>query len=132
MPNECPDGPEAASRTPRGGFGDPLWDLAVLLSYWTEADDPAGMQALGQMPTAEPGFPGRAAIADAYAAATGRSLSGFAFHRALASFRLAVVFRQLYNRWRDGGTEDPAFARFGDLSDQLLEFAHDVAQGQFA
>ena len=113
-----------------GTRGDPLFDLAVTLAYWTEAEDPEVMHRLNQMPTAAPGFPTRAEAMQAYAKASGRDLSNFAFQRVLGQFRLAVVFAQLYRRWREGGTEDPKFAEFGGLADDLLAFTHEIAQGR--
>ena len=114
-----------------GTRGDPLWDLAVLLSYWAEPGDPPAMLALGQMPTHGHGFPGRDAVMRRYAEATGRDLSRFRAHRAIASFRLAVVFRQIFRRWRDTGIGEERCAGFDDLSLGLLEFAGAVAHGRF-
>ena len=105
-----------------GTRGSALWDLAVLLSYWSEPQDPDALRNLGQMPTAAPGFPSRREIAARYAAATGRDLSGFAAWRAVAQFRLAVVFRQIYRRHRAGGGIAGA-ARFDALAEGLLEVA---------
>ena len=110
--------------------GDALFDLATTLSYWTEAGDPPAMQALRQMPTARPGFPSREQAALAYAAATGRDLSDFRFYRVLAMFKLAVIFHQLHARYRQGATQDPRYAAFGELADGILEFTHTVAQGE--
>jgi len=113
-----------------GTRGDPLYDLAVLLSYWTEAGDPPAMHRLNQMPTAGHGFPTRKAVAEAYARRTGRTLAEFKVHRVLAILRLAVVFMQLNRRYREGGTDDPRFAGFGDLADGLLDFARAVANDE--
>jgi aminoglycoside phosphotransferase (APT) family kinase protein len=109
--------------------GDPLFDLATTLSYWSEAGDPPAMQRLAQMPTAAPGFPSRREFALAYAQATGRDLSQFQFLRVLAIYKLATIFHQLHLRYRTGATTDPRYAAFGELADGILEFAHAVAQG---
>jgi aminoglycoside phosphotransferase (APT) family kinase protein len=113
----------------QGTRGDGLFDLATLLSYWTEAGDPEPMQRLRQMPSALPGFPGRLEAAQRYAAAMGRDLAGFRAVRVLAKFKVAVIFMQLYLRWRAGGTEDPRYAGFGEVAEGLLLFAHDLAHG---
>jgi aminoglycoside phosphotransferase (APT) family kinase protein len=113
-----------------GSRGDPLFDLATLLSYWVEAGDPPAMHEVRQMPTAAPGFPGRAAVAEAYARRTGRDLSDFRFYRVLAGFKLGVVFIQLHARFRRGETDDPRFEGFGRMGEGLLVFAHDIAQGR--
>lgn len=112
--------------------GDPLFDLATLLSYWTEAEDPPAMHELGQMPTASYGFPSRDDVVRAYANATGRDVSNLAFYRVLCLFKLSVVFMQLHARYRSGATTDPRYSRFGELSRGLLEFTHDLAQGRHA
>ncbi len=114
-----------------GTRGDPLYDLAVLLSYWTEAGDPPVMHQLAQMPSAGHGFPSREAVASAYAVRRGRPLTEFAVYRVLAILRLAVVFMQLNRRYREGGSDDARFGAFGDLANGLLEFARDVAKERY-
>ncbi|AQQ03845.1 hypothetical protein B0E33_09795 [Roseibium algicola] len=114
-----------------GTLGDPLYDLAVLLSYWTEADDPEPMHQLRQMPTARHGFPTREEAATLYAKACGRALHEFTFYRVLATLRIAVVFQQLYRRYESGGTDDPGFARFDDLARGLLHFGLQVAREHY-
>ncbi len=114
----------------QGTRGDPLFDLATLLSYWTEASDPPAMHALGQMPTAAPGFLTREQAAEAYAARTGRDLAGFRFHRTLGILKLGVIFLQLHALHRTGATSDPRYAGFGPLAHGLLEVAHDVSAGR--
>ncbi len=112
----------------QGTRGDGLFDLATLLSYWTEAGDPPAMHAMAQMPTAQPGFLTRQQAAETYAAASGRDLSDFRFHRVLAQFKTAIIFAQLHARWQAGGTDDARYAGFGELTEGLLEFAHDIAR----
>lgn len=106
-----------------GTRGDPLFDLATLLSYWTEAGDPPCMHRLSQMPTAAPGFPTREAVAAAYAARTGRSLAAFRPIRVLAMFKLAVVFHQLFERFKP----DPRYDGFDRLAEDLFAFTLDIA-----
>ncbi len=114
----------------QGTRGDPLFDLATLLSYWTEAGDPPAMHELDQMPTAGNGFPTRSEIVARYAERSGRDVSDFLFHRVLAMFKLGVIFMQIYAQYRRGTSQDERFKRFGDLTDGLMEFAHEVAMGR--
>lgn len=109
--------------------GDPLYDLATLLSYWVEPSDPEPMHRLGQMPTGAGGFHSRAQLMSRYAALTGRDLSDFHFHRVLALFKLGVVFLQLHARYRSGATSDGRYAGFGELGLGILGFTHDVMRG---
>ena len=110
--------------------GCPLYDLAILLSYWTEPDDHPVMHVLRQMPSAAPGFPSRAGVADAYARASGIDVGDFRFYRALSVFRLAIVFRQLFNLYRLGTRTSPEFAGFDNVADGLLDFALAIVEGR--
>jgi len=114
----------------QGTRGDALFDLATLLSYWTEAGDPPAMHALSQMPSAAPGFPGRRQAAEHYARLSGRDLSGFRFHRVLGLFKLGVVFHQLHARYRQGKA-DARYAGFGQVADGILEFTEAVMRGEY-
>ena len=110
--------------------GCPLYDLAILLSYWTEPDDHPAMHILRQMPSAAPGFPRRAEVLEAYARRSGIDIGDFRFYRALSVFRLAIVFRQLFNLYRLGTRTGPEFAGFNDVADGLLDFALAIADGR--
>ena len=106
--------------------GDPLFDLATLLSYWTEPEDPACMQNLKQMPTGQKGFPSRENMIEAYASATDRSVQGINALRGLCLTKLAVVFLQLHARWENKTLGDSRYANFDNLGIEILEYARDV------
>ena len=110
--------------------GCPLYDLAILLSYWTEPDDHPVMYALRQMPSAAPGFPSRAGVLDAYARRSGLDVGDFRFYRVLSVFRLAIVLRQLFNLYRRGVRPSREFADFGAVADGLLDFACAIVEGR--
>ncbi len=122
--------PQALIDWDLGTRGDPLWDLAVLLSYWSEPDDPAAMHALGQMPSACPGFPRRRDMIERYARTSARPVEGIRHHRVLAQFRLAVVFRQIFRRYRDSGETNARAADFDGLADGLMDFTTDIMAGR--
>ncbi len=107
--------------------GDPLFDLATLTSYWTEADDPPCMHRLAQMPTAAPGFPTRDRVVERYARLTGTTVDDFNVFRVLAMFKLSVVFFQLHALFLAGRRSDPRYATFDQLAGELLEFTLDAA-----
>lgn len=113
-----------------GTRGDPLWDLAVLLSYWAEPGDPDCLHRLGQMPTEEPGFWTRREVLDAYRQIKGCSLGDVAFYRVLSLFRSAVVFLQLFDRYRRDPAANPRCAQFDALGRELLDYAFEIAQGR--
>jgi aminoglycoside phosphotransferase (APT) family kinase protein len=112
-----------------GTRGDPLVDLATLLSYWSQADDPDVMHQLAQMPTAQPGFPTRADVLELYARRTGVDLSSFEFYRVLAMFKLTVVFMQLHAQFVRGEVSDEKYRTFGALCAGLLDFTEAIASG---
>ncbi len=114
-----------------GTRGDPLFDLATLLSYWTEPNDPPVMHQLAQMPTGRGGFASRADVVERYVNETGCEIGGFDVVRVLCVFKLAVVFLQLHQRWRSGGLAGSEYQTFDQLGSDLLEFALDVAHGRY-
>jgi aminoglycoside phosphotransferase (APT) family kinase protein len=124
--------PNAVIDWDMGTRGNPLFDLATMLSYWTEAGDPACMQRLQQMPTAAAGFQRREEIVARYAQLTGFDLSDYPIWRVLALFKLGVVFLQLHDTWRKGGAGDARYAEFRSLGAELLDYTHAVMRGRIA
>jgi aminoglycoside phosphotransferase (APT) family kinase protein len=113
-----------------GTLGDPLWDLAVLLSYWTEPQDPPQIKHMRQMPTEERGFWRRAEALSAYARLSGREIGEFRFYRVLSLLRTAIVFLQLFDRWRRSSRRDRRAQSFDVLGRALLEYALEAARGR--
>lgn len=105
-----------------GTLGDPLLDVATLLSYWAEEGDHPGMLALRQMPTHRPGFPRRAEVLDMYARRTGLRVDNFFHYRLLALFKLCIVFQQIRRRAPDPHKDQRPTAT-GTLVDLLVDFA---------
>lgn len=109
--------------------GDPLFDLATLLSYWGEPGDPDCLRSLGQMPTVGPGFWTRRMAAERYAALTGRDISDLPAMRVLAMLKLGIVFLQLHRQWIDGAVTDPRYRRFRETGEELLLHTRNIAKG---
>ncbi|ACV57227.1 phosphotransferase family protein [Alicyclobacillus acidocaldarius] len=103
--------------------GDPLFDLGVMLSYWTEPSDPPALQALFPSVTTLEGFYSRREMAERYAEETGRSVHDMKFYYVFGVFKLAVILQQIYVRYKMGKTSDARFARFGDGIRALVEHA---------
>ncbi|MSO90725.1 MAG: phosphotransferase family protein [Acetobacteraceae bacterium] len=110
----------------QGTRGDPLFDFATLLSYWTEKDDHIALHDMAQMPSVEAGFPPRSEAVKMYAAMTGRDMSNFKFYRVLALYKLGVIFLQLGHRYRIGQTSDARYQHLSRIGSGILEFTHDV------
>lgn len=112
-----------------GTRGDPLFDLATLLSYWAEPDDPPALRQLKQMPTAQAGFWSRAQVAKRYSELTGCDLEDLSAMRVLALFKLGIVFLQLHQQWVNGAVTDIRYTEFKGMGEDLLQLAKDVASG---
>lgn len=113
-----------------GTRGDPLFDLATTLSYWTEPGDPPCMHALRQMPTAAPGFATRREVVETYARETGVDISDFPVLRVLAMLKLAVVLLQLFALYQRGAAKGADYAELDRVATELLAYATDVAHGR--
>ncbi len=115
-----------------GTRGHPLFDLATLLSYWTESRDPPAMHALRQLPTATPGFASRAEVVATYARLTGTDVSDYPGFRVLALFKLAVVLLQLHALWSRGAAKGADYATLDDVAVGLLERTIEEMNGRAA
>ena len=113
-----------------GTRGDPLWDLAVMLSYWAEPEDPACFHRMRQMPTAQPGFWRRNEVLSAYLRLSSRPVGDFTFYRVLSLFRSAVVFLQLYDRFRRSPGQNMRCAEFNALGRELIDHASEIIRGR--
>jgi aminoglycoside phosphotransferase (APT) family kinase protein len=89
-------------------LGDPLADVGMLMVYWTGPDDSAS--AWEGSATTAPGFSNRAALAERYAAVSGRDLSQLGFYVAFAAWKLACILEGVYARYLGGalGERDDA------------------------
>jgi aminoglycoside phosphotransferase (APT) family kinase protein len=113
-----------------GTRGDPLWDLVVMLSYWAEPEDPACLHRMPQMPTAQPGFSRRNEVLAAYLRLSNRVVGDFTFYRVLSLFRSAVVFLQLYDRFRRSPGQNMRCAEFDTLGRGLIDYALEITRGR--
>jgi len=104
-------------------LGDPLMDLGNTLSYWIEADDPAGMQMMVRQPSTAKGMMTRQEILDFYAARTGADVSNFQFYYVYGLWRLAVIIQQIYARYKGGFTQDERFKVYGSMTNGLGQLA---------
>jgi aminoglycoside phosphotransferase (APT) family kinase protein len=112
-----------------GTRGDPLWDLAVMLSYWVEPEDPACLHRVRQMPTAQPGFWRRHEVVAAYLHLSRRTVGHFTFYRVLSLFRSGIVFLQLYDRFRRSPGQNMRCAEFDTLGRELIDHAFEIMRG---
>lgn len=103
--------------------GDPLMDLATLLSYWVQPGDPDCMFRLRQMPTVNHPFPPRGDIVEAYARTSRRDVGEFGSWRVLSLLKLGVVFIQLHRNWARGAMAGANYSDFAALGAEIVDFA---------
>ncbi|HEV2743460.1 MAG TPA: phosphotransferase family protein [Rubrobacter sp.] len=108
--------------------GDPLFDLAVSLSYWTEPGDPDDLKAVMPTVTSTPGFMTRRELIDLYAERSGRDLSEMHWYVVFGYFKLAGILQQIFARWKNGQTQDERFATFGDRVRTLILHAEPLSR----
>ena len=108
--------------------GDPLFDLAVSLSYWIEPSDPDELAAVMPTVTVTPGFMTRKELIDRYAEESGRDLSEMHWYVVFGYFKLAGILQQIYARYKNGQTTDERFATFGDRVRTLILHAENLSR----
>jgi aminoglycoside phosphotransferase (APT) family kinase protein len=108
--------------------GDPLFDLAVSLSYWIEPDDPDELKAVLPTVTEMPGFSTRKELIDHYAENSGRDLSEMHWYVVFGYFKLAGILQQIYARYKNGQTTDERFDTFGDRVKTLILHAENLSR----
>ena len=108
--------------------GDPLFDLAVALSYWTEPHDSQELREVMPTVTSTPGFMTRREFMERYAGKSGRDLSEMHWYMVFGYFKLAAILQQIYARWRKRQTRDERFADFDRRVRTLILHANDLAQ----
>ncbi|WP_343063892.1 phosphotransferase family protein [Haloechinothrix aidingensis] len=93
-------------------LGDPLMELGATLAYWVQADDDEVMHSSRRQPTHLPGMLTRDEVVARYTERTGLCPENWTFYEVYGLFRLAVIIQQIYRRYHDGHTTNPAFADF--------------------
>jgi aminoglycoside phosphotransferase (APT) family kinase protein len=108
--------------------GDPLFDLAVSLSYWVEPGDSEDLKAVMPTVTTTPGFMTRGELIERYAEVSGRDLSEMHWYVVFGYFKLAGILQQIYARWKNGQTRDERFVTFGDRVRTLILHAESLSR----
>jgi aminoglycoside phosphotransferase (APT) family kinase protein len=108
--------------------GDPLFDLAVSLSYWIEPGDSEKLKSVMPTVTVTPGFMTRRQLIDRYAEESGRDLSEMHWYVVFGYFKLAGILQQIYARYKNGQTTDERFATFGDRVRTLILHAENLSR----
>ena len=103
-------------------LGDPLADLGYVLATWPRPGDEH--VATTSATSMAAGFPERAELVAAYAAATGADLTGIDYYIAWANWKTACIVQGVYRRYLDGqlsseGVDVPGFRRTVEAATEL-------------
>jgi len=93
-------------------LGDPLMDLGSALAYWIEEDDNIIMQQSRRQPTHLKGMMTRDEVVTYYLKKTGLKIDNWTFYEVFGLFRLAGIVQQIYYRYYNKQTSNPAFKNF--------------------
>ena len=100
-------------------LGDPLTDLAILVTYQRMAQW-GGRGTVSDVSRA-PGWLDEDRIIARYDAASHRDLSHFGFYLGLAAFKLAAILEGIHYRYLQGQTVGPGFDTIGEAIHPLLD-----------
>ncbi|HYH08381.1 MAG TPA: phosphotransferase family protein [Thermoanaerobaculia bacterium] len=100
-------------------LGDPWMDLANAIAYWIEAKDDFIARSTRRQPTHLPGMLTRAEVVAYYASKTGLSPDHWTFYEVFGLFRLSGIAQQIYYRYHQKQTRNPAFRNFWLLVNYL-------------
>lgn len=93
-------------------LGDPLMDLGGALAYWVQQDDNLIMRQSRRQPTHLKGMMTREEVVAYYLDKTGMSTENWTFYEVFGLFRLAGIAQQIYYRYYNKQTDNPAFKNF--------------------
>jgi len=101
-------------------LGDPLMDLGNSLAYWVQADDDRFLKGFRRQPTHIPGMMSRRQVVDYYCKSFGFEPDNWSFYEVYGLFRLAAIVQQIYYRYHNGQTRNPAFKGFWKATNYLI------------
>ncbi len=109
LERDLPVTPVAVLDWEQATIGDPLTDLGWMLGLWLEPGEQGVFVGANTPMLALEDVPDRNALAQRYAARSGRDLEHLAFYCVLGLFKLACVMEGSYARHQAGTSDDPLF-----------------------
>lgn len=102
-------------------LGDPLSDLALMLTYHRLCGLPGAVAEVVSDASAAPGFITEREALERYSKANALDLTDISFHMGLAAFKLAVILEGIHYRHASGHTVGAGFESVGSSVRPLLE-----------
>lgn len=93
-------------------LGDPLMDLGSALAYWVQPGDNRVVRQMRRQPTHLKGMFTRDEVVAYYLDKMGLEIDNWTFYDVFGLFRLAGIIQQIYYRYYNKQTDNPAFKNF--------------------
>jgi len=112
-------------------LGDPRSDLAWLLTYWRDTDDPpCAIPELVPTFTDREGYPTKADLVDRYEAATDITFEHERFYRTLAVYKLAGICEMFFRRHLEGNADNPLYPKMRKRVPMMADWAVRIIDGE--
>jgi len=112
-------------------LGDPRFDLAWLLTYWRDADDPdPAIPELVPTFTDREGYPTKGELVERYEAAAGIEFEHGQFYRALAVYKLAGICEMFFRRHLEDNADNPLYPKMRKRVPAMADWAVRIIEGE--
>lgn len=110
--------------------GDPLLDLAIMLSYWVTEDDPIDLQHIMQKTpvTVMPGFYSKKELVNRYAQKSGRDITTLNFYMVLAYFQMAVRIQENYLVLKEQAPSNTYIEQMARQVERVMNYANSLIE----
>lgn len=108
--------------------GNPLVDLAIMLSYWVTEDDSVKLQyMMDKAPvTIMPGFYSKAELLSRYSQKSGRDVTDFNYYLVFAYFQMAVNIQQDYLVYKELAPENIEVKEMSRRVKKTMDYAYSL------
>jgi aminoglycoside phosphotransferase (APT) family kinase protein len=112
-------------------LGDPRFDLAWVLTYWRDDDDPeVAIPELIPSFTERPGYPTKRELVDRYENATGITFEHSRFYRVLSVYKLTALCEMFFRRHLEGNSDNPMYPKMRNRVPKMAEWAMRIIDGE--
>jgi aminoglycoside phosphotransferase (APT) family kinase protein len=112
-------------------LGDPRFDLAWLLTYWRDADDPEpAIPELVPTFTDREGYPTKGDLVDRYESVAGIEFEHGRFYRVLSVYKLTALCEMFFRRHLEGNSDNPMYPKMRERVPSMADWAMRIIDGE--
>jgi aminoglycoside phosphotransferase (APT) family kinase protein len=112
-------------------LGDPRFDLAWLVTYWRDADDPdPAVPELVPQFTERAGYPTKGELVERYENKTSISFEHDRFYRVLSVYKLGALCEMFFRRHLEGDADDPLYPKMRERVPAAADRAMRIIEGE--